>query len=69
MVIETEKSSPYATISVLLKTARNKPPEIFDSLKRGNFLLVLLPRVVADIFIIPQSPAVLQRMFNGIIDG
>lgn len=47
----------------------NKPPEIFNSIKRGNLLLVLLPCIVSDIFEIPQSPTVLQRMFDGIIDG
>lgn len=37
----------------------DKPPKIFNSLERGNFLLVFLPCVVTDILVVPQSPAVL----------
>lgn len=51
------------------KCVGDTPPKVLDCLERSYLFLVLLPGVVAHVLVIPQRPAILQRMLDGIVDG
>lgn len=55
-----------------MKIQLYSPPEIFNHVEGGNYLLVIFPDVVSIILVVPQSPRimqwVLQRVINAVND-